>query len=93
VDILVDSDGNTALYYLMQKIPQPREMCLYWQVLSLFVRRGLDVNFPNEKGETPLHEAAFRSNLPALQFLVASSADLTLQTKYVRSLVQYLNMQ
>lgn len=78
--ILVDRDGNTPLYYLVQKIPQQREVCLYWQILSLFVRHGLDLNFQNEKGETALHEAAFRNNLPATQYFLSSGADLSLST-------------
>ncbi len=80
VRILVDRDGNTPLYYLVQKIPQQHDVCLYWQILSLFMHHGLDLNFQNEKGETPLHEAAFRNNLPATQYFLSSGADMSLQT-------------
>jgi hypothetical protein len=87
--ILVDRDGNTPLYYLVQKIPQQREVCLYWQILSLFVRHGLDLNFQNEKGETPLHEAAFRNNLPATQYFLSSGTDLSLSTASGENVLHY----
>ncbi len=79
--ILVDRDGNTPLYYLVQKIPLQHEVSLYWQILSLCMRRGHDLNFQNEKGGTVLHEAAFRNNVPATQYFLSSGADLSIKTK------------
>lgn len=59
---LVSKDYNTALHYFARaNAPQkPEELQMYNRVLGLFLERGLDFNYQNSKGETPLHHAALR---------------------------------
>lgn len=47
----------------------------YTSLLSTLIERGVDLNQKNEKGETPLMQAAQKGNDEAVMFLLANKAD------------------
>ena len=47
--------------------------------LELLVKKGADINFMNDSGETAISMAAFQDNLPMTKFLLALGADVNLR--------------
>lgn len=51
----------------------------YQKIAALLLKYGADINLRSSDGRTPLHWAAFRNNIPMLQFLIDNGADITLE--------------
>jgi ankyrin repeat protein len=47
-----------------------------WHLLDLFIRAGADINDPNDRGWTPLHQAAYSSQVELANRLVDAGAAL-----------------
>ncbi len=45
-------------------------------VVRWLIRRGVDMNQPNDKGTTPLHAAAWQGRMPIVKLLVEAGADV-----------------
>jgi ankyrin repeat protein len=50
------------------------------QRLKTFIDLGFDVDDQNKAGETPLHNATFYNNVPAIKLLLGSGADANIQS-------------
>jgi ankyrin repeat protein len=50
-----------------------------WKILDVFLQSGADINQPNDRGWTPLHQAAYSNQVELARRLVESGADATLE--------------
>ncbi|MEO8402221.1 MAG: ankyrin repeat domain-containing protein [Gammaproteobacteria bacterium] len=57
----------------------------YKKLIGIFIKYGADVNAQDERGDTPLHQAAFNSNVYATQQLMEHKADCLLKNKSGKS--------
>jgi len=72
---------NQTAYHLLKKAPQTKsDAMIYIELLRRLVTKD-NVNVPNNFGETLVHEAAFRGNLTALNFLFELKANIAVRTK------------
>lgn len=63
------AEGTTALHYLCRSDVGLRRP-LFRSVVQKLLSGGVDINAANKPGVTPLHEAALRGNVPAMQVLM-----------------------
>lgn len=74
VDIL-DNDGYTPLLSIIES-DRPDK----YEILKLLIARGAPINQKGINDWTPLHMAAARNDLKALEILINYGADLTIKT-------------
>jgi len=77
-----DPDGSTALHYMASRQP-------FDETAALLIEHGADLNAKNLMGYTPLMKAVFRSNVPAIRFLVAHGTVIDLKDHTNRSALDY----
>jgi len=53
--------------------------CRDFQVLKLLIDAGADVNIRDEKGHTPIHEAALHTNIEFMKILIGKRADVNVK--------------
>ncbi|GAB3513170.1 ankyrin repeat domain-containing protein [Pseudoxanthomonas daejeonensis] len=66
----VESDGYTPLHWVAHAPTNRKEL------VDLLVRQGADIHAQDERGNTPLHNAARHSNGEVAQALLAHGADM-----------------
>jgi ankyrin repeat protein len=64
---------ETALFFVVDLEPEDSDML---DILNLLLRSGADIHAKNIHGNTPLHEAAFYGEKPAVRFLIDHGADI-----------------
>ena len=74
VDIL-DDDGYTPLLSAIESSRPDK-----YEILKLLIARGAPINQKGINDWTPLHMAAARNDVKALEILIARGADLTMKT-------------
>ena len=81
---LKTKDGNSMLHYLVRTLYPNEDEERYKQVLDLSLCMGVDVNSPSERTkEVPLHQAALRGNLVAIDFLLSNHANINAQNSFI----------
>jgi ankyrin repeat protein len=81
-------DGATALHYLA-RISNPENVKLFNEVMKLMLKRGAQVNETNRHLETPLHQAAMKGAVTALEFLVTHKAEPNMQNEFGETALHY----
>jgi ankyrin repeat protein len=90
-----NNDGNLPLHYLSRRGPQMNlrkkrnsksDEDDYIKILKLLIlsaeKSGVDViNYQNNNGETPLHQAAAGENEDAIKYLLKCKASLDIENK------------
>jgi ankyrin repeat protein len=61
IETFVDKDGN--------RVPLPR-------IISTLVKRGANVNHPDDEGRTPLHLAVMENRLSFVKYLLNNNANI-----------------
>ena len=83
---LYNSDGNGILIF-MCKIRKSNhiEFSLrnYYQCLQILGSKGIDANYRNNFGESPLHYASMEGNLEAVYFLCKNNANVNILNKFL----------
>ena len=76
---LLSKDSSTAAHFFFRVTcsNKPEWEALYTDVIDLLAKKNVDFNIQNNKGETCLHQAAFRGNFEGVQFLVDLTENLT----------------
>lgn len=79
----IDFRKTTSRFMRRLKIEEDEDWTYFRVLEALIGKRGKDsnINQRNKNGDTALHIAATRGNLPAVQFLVQNNANLNLTNK------------
>ena len=84
--------GNTPLHYLAKCRLEARDnLHLQIEVLKLMIEHGVNLDFKNSEGETPLHFACLVGNVEFVRTLVYSLCDVSGVNKFV-FLFPYFNL-
>jgi ankyrin repeat protein len=75
------TNGNTLLNLAISLAGQSCEALppQAWKMLDIFLQSGADINQPNDRGWTPLHQAAYSNQVELARRLVEAGADPTLE--------------
>lgn len=77
----ISKDGTSIFHYLMRNLVPVDKEQQYTEILKKFKEKGANIQLHGKHLETPLHQAAIRSNLPALKFLISNSVNINAQNK------------
>ncbi|WP_022854953.1 ankyrin repeat domain-containing protein [Thermodesulfobacterium thermophilum] len=70
-----DKYGDTLLHYAVRKN--------YKEIIRLLLEKGIDINTPNNIGETPLHQAIlYARDITTISFLIQNKADCVYKDGY-----------
>ncbi|WP_156874793.1 ankyrin repeat domain-containing protein [Thermodesulfobacterium hveragerdense] len=70
-----DKYGDTLLHYAVRKN--------YKEIIKLLLEKGMDINIPNNRGETPLHNAIlYARDITTISFLIQNKADCVYRDGY-----------
>ena len=58
---------------------RPLSLENHLDIINLLIRYGTNVNAQDDKGNTPLHDAIYASNISIIQTLINNNADLTIE--------------
>jgi ankyrin repeat protein len=79
----LNRDGTSVMHYLVRRfVPETQEKS-FVTVLKAMIDRDFDVNTQNKFGESPLHQACLRGNIPSIKILLKSNAKVDVVNKYV----------
>lgn len=81
-------DGATALHYLARMGASDNGK-LFSEVLKLMLKKGAMVNEVNGHAETPLHQAAMKGSVLAVDVLLQNKADPNMQNEFGETALHY----
>ena len=82
---ITNNEKSNVLHYLARLHVTDQNILYYRKVLDLLIEKGIDINKINRQGETPLHSACLKVNIPAVAFLIERGANCNIQTMFVFS--------
>ena len=77
------NEGSSPLHYFVRNEHTEENSVKFQGIISQLVKKGGIIDFQNTHGETACHQAAIRGRFLTLQFLINSSANINLTTKFV----------
>jgi len=96
VDTVIDELGNTPLHYIVRTIvTENKSVSKLVTVMELLIHHLNPfipdiINFQNQIGETPLHEACFQGNATAVDFLLKHVGKMGVLTINNESIFHYI---
>lgn len=78
---IATSELNTPLHYFVRLQFDEEKVTLGRNILSLFIKKGVDLNAVNNMGESPLFGACFRGPRSSVSFLIDNGANVNLKNK------------
>jgi ankyrin repeat protein len=81
IHVLLRSGANPNICENSGLSPAFVPACINADVLDILICNGVDVNHPDNKGQTPLHGAAQNANLKAISLLLQHGANVNAETK------------
>jgi len=76
-------DGTAPLHYLARHRLSGDDKRRLYEACNGLIARGADINIRTRHGETPLHQAVFKRNLAAVEYLISRRCDINATTKCV----------
>ena len=80
---ITNNEKSNVLHYLSRLPITEQNIILYRKVLDSLIEKGIDLNKINRQGETPLHSACLKMNVPAVAFLIERGANCNSKTTFV----------
>jgi len=71
---------SKPLFYIIRRNSEENKI-QYIKILDLLLKKGIKVNCKNEGGESPIHEACYKANILAVEYLLQRGADIQAKTK------------
>ena len=78
---ILSKDGTSMFHYLMRNRVDSSQEDLYLKVLDKSKSKGADITLHGKHLETPMHQAALRSNICAIRYLLDNGANIDAQNK------------
>mmetsp|Transcript_44626 Transcript_44626/g.112459 ORF Transcript_44626/g.112459 Transcript_44626/m.112459 type:complete len:909 (-) Transcript_44626:74-2800(-) len=85
----LNRDGTSVMHYLVRRFVPDAQKESFIAVLKTMIERGFDVNTQNKFGESPLHQACLRGNIPSIKLLLDSDAKVDAVNKIGESSLHY----
>eukprot|EP01114_Cavostelium_apophysatum_P019417 TRINITY_DN6258_c0_g1_i2.p1 TRINITY_DN6258_c0_g1~~TRINITY_DN6258_c0_g1_i2.p1 ORF type:complete len:756 (+),score=189.27 TRINITY_DN6258_c0_g1_i2:230-2497(+) len=87
--VVSDSNGNIALHYLARHSFSEEEQVQANRIISRMLSRGVDINFENGLGETPLSWAVLKGTPQTVNFLLQRGADINSLNSFRETCMHY----